>query len=125
MTDLPARRRCRECSAEFWAIKHDQRFCRAKCRRAFWSWRKRRGAQAIELLTRWRRDRQPGSFTDLTTLAGELVREQREREVDGPAAGGGAAGAGKAKEGHPTIESDASAHQRASGASCMDAGGRR
>jgi len=82
MTGLPARRTCRECGREFQAVRHDQRFCRRACRRAFWSWREARGAQAIELLIRWRRDRRRGSLAALTAFADYLLREYRDREVD-------------------------------------------
>jgi hypothetical protein len=81
MTGLPARRRCRECGKEFWAIRHDQRFCRPACRRAWHSWREGRGAHAIELLIRWRRDRRRGSLAALTAFADELLRDYREREA--------------------------------------------
>jgi hypothetical protein len=55
----------------------------------FWSWREARGAQAIELLIRWRRDRRRGSLAALTAFADELLREHRDREADRLAAGGG------------------------------------
>jgi hypothetical protein len=81
MSGLPNRRLCRECSKQFWAIRHDQRFCRSAFRRAFWSWRESRGAQAIELLIRWRRDRQSGGLAALTAFADELLRDYRDREA--------------------------------------------
>jgi hypothetical protein len=85
---LPIRRRCRECGKEFLAVRHDQRFCRSACRRAFWSWREARGAQAIELLIRWRGDRRRGCLAALTAFADELLREHRDPEADRRAAGG-------------------------------------
>ena len=86
---LPARRQCRECGEPFQAIRHDQVFCRAACRRAWHSWRESRGAQAIELLIRWRRDRQCGSLAALTAFADDLLREYRDRDGDRHVAGGG------------------------------------
>lgn len=86
---LPARRRCRECGTQFQEIRHDQVFCRPACRRAFWSWRESRGAQAIELLIRWRRDRRRGSLAALTAFADDLLRECRDRDGDRHAAGSG------------------------------------
>jgi hypothetical protein len=86
---LPARRRCSECGKEFWAIRHDQRFCRPKCRRAFWSWRESQGGRAIELLIRWRRDRRPGSIAELAAFADDLLHHERKREVQRAAAGRG------------------------------------
>jgi hypothetical protein len=90
MSGLPVRRRCREYGKEFLAIRYEQRFRQPRCRRAFWSWREARGAQAIELLIRWRRDRRRGSLAALTAFADELLREHRTREADRLAAGGGA-----------------------------------
>jgi hypothetical protein len=89
MTGLPRRQRCRQCGKEFWAIRYEQRFCQPTCRRAFWSWREARGAQAIDLLIRWRRDRRRGSLAALTAFADELLREHRTREADRLAGGGG------------------------------------
>jgi hypothetical protein len=88
MTGLPVRRRCGQCGNKFLAIRYDQRFCQPRCRRAFWSWREARGAQAIELLVRWRRDRRRGSLAALTAFADELLREYRDREADRLADGG-------------------------------------
>lgn len=82
MTGLPVRRRCRQCGNSFLAIRHDQVFCRQQCRRAWHSWREVRGAQAIELLIRWRGGRRRGSLSDLAAFADELLREYREREAD-------------------------------------------
>jgi hypothetical protein len=84
---LPSRRNCRQCGIAFLAIRHDQVFCRPVCRRAWHSWRENRGARAIELLIRWRRDRRRGSITALAAFADELVRVNRDREADRDAAG--------------------------------------
>lgn len=89
MSELPVRRRCRQCGNPFLAIRHDQAFCQQRCRRAWHSWRETRGAQAIELLIRWRRDRRRGSLGDLTAFADDLLREHRDREADRQAAGKG------------------------------------
>jgi hypothetical protein len=88
MIGLPSRRRCRECANPFLAIRHDQVFCKPRCRRAWHSWRESRGAQAIDLLIRWRRDRRRGSLAALTAFADELLREFRDRDADRLAAGG-------------------------------------
>jgi hypothetical protein len=79
---LPSRRRCRECGNTFLAIRHHQRFCQSACRRAFWSWRESRGARAIDLLIRWRRDRRRGSFAALTAHADEVLRDYGDHEAD-------------------------------------------
>jgi hypothetical protein len=83
------RRNCRQCGIAFLAIRHDQVFCRPACRRACHSWRESRGARAIELLIRWRRDRRRGSLTALTAFADALVRDSRESEAEGLHAGRG------------------------------------
>jgi hypothetical protein len=82
VSGLPARRRCRECGNSFLAIRHDQVFCKGACRRAWHSWRESRGARAVELLIKWRRDRREGSLAELTAFADELVRDYRDREAD-------------------------------------------
>jgi hypothetical protein len=82
MSGLPVRRRCRECGKSFLAVRHDQVFCMPVCRRAWHSWRESRGARAVELLIRWRRDRREGSLAELAAFADELVRDYREREAD-------------------------------------------
>jgi hypothetical protein len=78
---LPCRCRCRQCGNPFLAIRHDQVFCKPACRRAWHSWRESRGARAIELLIRWRRDRRRGSLAALTAFADELLRDYRDREA--------------------------------------------
>jgi hypothetical protein len=87
MTGLPCRRHCRECRKEFWAIRHEQVFCKSACRRAWHSWRESRGGRAIELLVRWRRDRRRGSLAALTAFADELLRDYRDREARRSASG--------------------------------------
>jgi hypothetical protein len=79
---LPAKRQCRECGGVFLAIRHDQRFCQSLCRRAWHSWRESRGARAVELLIRWRHDRQPGSLGALAAFADELIRDHRDHDAD-------------------------------------------
>jgi hypothetical protein len=79
---LPSRRRCRECGNPFLAVRYDQVFCKPTCRRAWHAWREGRGARAIELLIRWRRDRRRGSLAALTAFADELVRDHRDREAN-------------------------------------------
>ena len=78
---LPLRRRCRECGNSFLAIRHDQVFCRPACRRAWHSWRESRGARAIELLIKWRRDRRRGGLAALSSFADELMRDHRDHEA--------------------------------------------
>jgi hypothetical protein len=82
MTVAPShRRRCRECGEPFAAVRHDQVFCAPACRRAWHSWREGRGAEAVELLIKWRRDRRRGSFAELAAFADGLVRDHRDREA--------------------------------------------
>jgi hypothetical protein len=108
MSGLPFRRRCRECGKEFWAIRHEQVFCEPACRRAWHSWRESRGARAIELLIKWRRDRRRGSLAALTNFADELVREYRDREAHKSADGrGGALSIGGNLEGGASHRADA------------------
>ena len=78
---LPLRRRCRECGNSFLAIRHDQVFCQPACRRAWHSWRESRGARAIELLIKWRRDRRRGGLAALSSFADELMRDHRDHEA--------------------------------------------
>ncbi len=83
---LSARRHCRECRREFFPVRHDQVFCKPTCRRAWHAWREGRGARAVELLIRWRRDRKRGGLAELTAFADELLREYRDLEAGrGPA----------------------------------------
>jgi molybdenum-dependent DNA-binding transcriptional regulator ModE len=44
--------------------------------------RESRGAQAIELLICWRRDRRRGGLAALTRFADQLLAEYRDREAD-------------------------------------------
>jgi molybdenum-dependent DNA-binding transcriptional regulator ModE len=55
-------------------------FCAGKCKRTWHSWREAKGAQAVELLIRWRGRRLPGGFTALTAFADDLFHEYRDRE---------------------------------------------
>ncbi len=87
MNGLPSRRQCRECKAVFQPARLDQVFCKSACRRAWHAWREGRGARAIELLIRWRRDRRRGSLTALAAFADELVRDNRDHEAGRDAAG--------------------------------------
>jgi hypothetical protein len=78
---LPARRTCRECNSSFLAIRHDRVFCRQRCRRAWHSRREAFGARAVELMLAWRGERKKGALSDLTALADELVRLERDRKA--------------------------------------------
>jgi hypothetical protein len=78
---LPPRGRCRHCGAEFFKRRDDQVFCSTAHRRAYWSWRESRGAQAVDLLIRWRRDRRRGSLAALTAFADDLLRDYGDREA--------------------------------------------
>lgn len=56
LRELPLRN-CRFCGKPFRARSGDQVFCLSLCRRQYWRKQEVRGAQAVELLLRWRRTR--------------------------------------------------------------------
>ena len=74
-------RRCRKCRQVFKPARGDQVFCNRQCKRAWHAWREGKGAQAVELLIKWRGRRLPGGFTALTAFADDLLHEHREREA--------------------------------------------
>ena len=74
-------RRCRECRSPFKPKRFEIRtFAGVPAAALGHSWREAKGATAVELLLRWRRKRQRGSFAELTAFADDLIHDLRDRE---------------------------------------------
>ena len=76
---VPRPRYCKECGHPFYPARHDQDYCRPKCRQAWHKRRYERGAQLYDFAMAWRGKRLKGGFTRLCQMLDEWLRDERDR----------------------------------------------
>ncbi len=78
MIELPIRT-CKFDGVEFRAKRHDQSFCREKCRKMYHRRKEIRGARAVELLIAWRvtRGAKKGILGEIAAEVDTWIKEDK------------------------------------------------
>lgn len=78
MTDEQAQRTCVECGEKYRLTRWNGRFCSVKCKDAYFTKARSRGAPLYRAAMRWRKKRDPGAFTEMTLLLDNWIRDDQD-----------------------------------------------
>lgn len=78
MTDEQAQRTCVECGESYRMARWNARFCSPKCKDRWFAKARSRGAPLYRAAIRWRRDRDPAAFSEMTWLLDQWIRDDQD-----------------------------------------------
>ncbi len=82
MTDEQAQRICAECGGPYRLTRWDGRYCSTKCKDAFFTKARSRGAPLYRAAMRWRKKRDAGAFTEMTLLLDNWIRDDQDAAAE-------------------------------------------